>query len=469
MSSSQTRNESSILSVGNGAGFWGDNLDAPYLLARDGAIDVLTLEYLAELTMAILSHLRTKDKRAGFVSDFPELLERLVPVLQAKEKLAVVTNAGGLNPPSCASRCGEILAAAGLGTKPVGVVTGDDVQDRIPEWLKEGVDLNHLETGEPIASVVDRLVAANVYLGAKPIAECLAAGSSVVITGRVADASLTVGPAAARFGWSWDDWDRLAGATVAGHLIECGAQVTGGLWREWEKLPDMAGIGYPIAEIDAGGSFVITKPLGTGGQVTVDTVTEQLLYEIDDPSRYRTPDVDADFTGLSLDEVSVDRVSVTGARGQERPDRLKMVAVYRDGWTASGILAVVGRNAEKKARAAGEIVLARVRRAGIALADSLVECLGAGDVAPGVMTAAAPPFEVVLRVTARDPSRAAVERFCRELAPLVTAGPPGIVGYAAGRPVPRPAFGYWPALLPRDLAEERLRWQVRTAQEWAHS
>jgi hypothetical protein len=455
------------VAIGNGAGFWGDNLDAPYLLARDGAIDVLTLEYLAELTMAILSHLRTKDKRAGFVTDFPELLERLVPILKDKECLSVVTNAGGLNPPACATRCGEILAAGGLGSSPIGVISGDDVLERIREWLTGGIALDHLETGEPLAPLLDRLVAANVYLGARPIADCLGAGSRFVIAGRVADASLTLGPAAARFGWSWDDWDRLAGATVAGHLIECGAQATGGLWHGWDKMPDLAGVGYPIAEIDADGSFVITKPKGTGGQVTVETVTEQLLYEIDDPARYRTPDVDADFTGLSVEEVAVDRVAVKGARGKIRSDRLKLVAVYRDGWTASGILAVVGRDAEKKARAAGAIVLERVRRAGITLADSLVECLGAGAVAPGVIPPAATPFEVVLRVTVRDPSRAAVERFCRELAPLVTAGPPGIVGYATGRPSPRPAFGYWPALVPREVAEERMRWEVRTSEEWA--
>jgi hypothetical protein len=457
------------LAVANGAGFWGDNLDAPYLLARDGAIDVLTLEYLAELTMAILSHLRAKDKRAGFVTDFPELIERLVPILKGKEKLSVVTNAGGLNPPSCGARCAEILTSGGLGEAPIGVITGDDVLDLIPAWVDDGVDLSHLETGEPLTSVIDRLVAANVYLGARPIAECLEAGSRFVIAGRIADASLTVGPVAARFGWHWDDWDRLAGATVAGHLIECGAQVTGGLWGAWDKIPDLAGIGYPIAEIDSSGSFVITKPHGTGGQVTVATVTEQLLYEIDDPARYRTPDVDADFTGLALNEAGVDRVTVTGAHGRPRPDQLKMVAVYRDGWTASGVLAVVGRDATAKARAAGAIVLERVRRAGFTLADSLVECLGAGDVAPGVIRPESPPFEVVLRVTVRDPVRAAVERFCRELAPLVTAGPPGIVGYASGRPSPRPAFGYWPALLPRNFAEDRVRSQVRTAQEWARA
>ncbi len=293
-----------------------------------------------------------------------------------------------------------------------------------------------------------------------PIAVGLRQGARIVLTGRVADASLTLGPAAARFGWDWDDWDRLAGASTAGHLIECGAQATGGLWSGWAELPDFAGIGYPIAEIEGDGSFTISKPDGTGGRVSVATVTEQLLYEIDDPARYRTPDVDVNFTGISMAEQGADRVVVTGAAGRPPSDRLKLVGVYRDGWTASGMLAVVGRDAEAKARAAGRIILERVRRAGYRLADTLVECFGAGDVACGIVRAASPPFEVVLRVTVRDPDRAAVERFCRELAPLVTAGPPGIAGYAAGRPSPRPAFGYWPALVPRELAESRVRLEV---------
>lgn len=456
------------LRVGNGAGFWGDNLDAPYLLARDGRLDVLTLEYLAELTMAILSHLRSKDPTAGYVTDFPELVERLVPTLREQSGLAIVTNAGGLNPGACASRCARSLAADGaLARALIGVVSGDDVLDLVPRWIEQGVDLSHLETGEPIGGVVGRLVSANVYLGAHSIAVGLRQGARIVVTGRVADASLTLGPAVARFGWSWEDWPRLAGASTAGHLIECGAQATGGLWSGWAELPDLAGIGYPIAEIAGDGSFAITKPPGTGGRVSVATVTEQLLYEIDDPSRYRTPDVDVDFTGITMAEQGPDRVAVAGASGGPPSDRLKLVGVYRDGWTASGMLAVVGRDAEAKARAAGEVVLERVRRAGYPLADSLVECLGAGDVACGVVRPASPPCEVVLRVTVRDPERAAVERFCRELAPLVTAGPPGIAGYAAGRPTPRPAFGYWPALVSRELAEPRVQLDIRTAAEWS--
>jgi hypothetical protein len=452
------------LAVGNGAGFWGDNLDAPLILARTGRLDVLTLEYLAELTLAILSHLRAKDPNAGYVADFPDLLERLAPTLQEQAALKVVTNGGGLNPPACAARCGGVLASSGLGSLPIGMVSGDDVLEHLPEWVRNGLAFDHVETGEPISAVLDRLESANAYLGARPIAEALAAGARIVVTGRVADASLTLGPAVHAFHWAWDDWPRLAGATVAGHLIECGAQATGGLWTRWEEIADWAGIGYPIAEIEPNGACTITKPEGSGGLVTVATVAEQLVYEIDDPTRYRTPDIDVDLTAVELVQAGRDRVRVSRAAGQAPSESYKVAAVYRDGWTASGLVAVIGRNAEAKARAAGRIVLERVRRAGFELADSLVECLGAGDVVPGVVPPREPPYEVVLRVTVRDPRREAVERFCREIAPLVTAGPPGIAGYATGRPSPRPAFGYWPTLVPKSLVPSRV--EVRPASEW---
>jgi hypothetical protein len=452
------------LRVGNGAGFWGDNVDAPYFLARDGRLDVLTLEYLAELTLAILSHLRSKDPSAGYVTDFPELLARLAPMLREQGGLKIVTNAGGLNPSSCASQCARILDAAGQGDVPLAVVEGDDILGRVAQWSAEGVDLSHMETGQPISDVSDRLICANAYLGARPIARALTEGARIVLTGRVADASLTLGPAHAHFDWAWDAWPKLAGASVAGHIIECGAQATGGLWHRWDQVPDLAGIGYPIAEIAADGSSVITKADGTGGLVTVGTIAEQLVYEIDDPARYRTPDVDVDLTAVSLAQEGPDRVAVRGAGGRPASDRLKVAAVYRDGWTASGLIAVVGRGAEAKGHAAGWLVLERVRRSGFELAESLVECLGGGDVVPGVLRSPGASFEVVLRVTVRDPNRAAVARFCREFAPLVTSGPSGIAGYATGRPSPKPAFGYWPALVPRTLVEERVT--VRPASDW---
>ncbi len=449
-----------MIRIGNGAGFWGDSVDAPVRLVESGNIDVLTLEYLAELTMAILAHLRSKDASAGYATDFPELMGRLGPSMGEQPGLRVVSNAGGLNPLACAARCARVLE----GDVSIGVVTGDDVLGRVPEWIAAGVDLAHMETGASIAMVADRLVCANVYLGAGAIAEVLTAGARVVITGRVADASLTLGPAAAHFSWSWDDWERLAGASVAGHLIECGAQATGGLWQRWEEVDDWANIGYPIAEVDADGSCVITKPPDSGGMVKVANVAEQLVYEIGNPACYRTPDVDVDLASVRLEQVGENRVRAHGARGTRPSEKLKLSAVYRDGWTASGMLAVVGRCAEAKARACGRILLDKVSRGGFELAESCVEVLGAGDVVRGLVMPGHAPYEVVLRVSARDPRREAIARFCKEFAPLITSGPAGIAGYASGRPEPRPAFGYWPALVDRSLVEART--EVRVAREW---
>ena len=453
-----------VIRIGNGAGFWGDNLDAPWILARDGGLDVLTLEYLAELTMSILAHLRSKDPRQGYVRDFPEALEKLGPILQDQPGLSIVTNAGGLNPGECARACAQQLTKIGLEETVVGAVDGDDVLSRLLTWHRDGVDLAHFETGEPIDAVLPRLVAANAYLGARPIVEALRSGARIVVTGRVADASLTVAPAVARFGWSWDDWSKLAAASVAGHLIECGAQATGGLFDDWSSVENPAEVGYPIAEIDSAGGLVVTKPEGSGGIVSVATLSEQIVYEIDDPSCYRTPDVDVDLTQLRLEQLSTDRIKVSGAGGRSPSDRLKVSAVYRDGWTATGMLAVVGRDAEAKARRGGEIVKRRVERAGFVLDDLLVECIGAGDVVPGVLKPGSAPIEVVLRITARDSRREAIDRLCREFAPLITSGPAGFAGYATGRPEPRPAFGYWPFLLPRSLVSEST--VVRSARRW---
>lgn len=461
----RTMASTSAIRVGNAAGFWGDNLDAPASLAREGDLDVLTLEYLAELTLAILAHLRSKDPRAGFVGDFPELLEKLGPILKEQPKLRIVTNAGGLNPESCARRCAAILSRIGLEKTPIAVISGDDVLDRIAGWRRRGIDLSHFETGEPLGdSIAERLASANVYLGAPPIVEGLNQGARIAIAGRVADASLALAPAWQAFGWRATDYDLLAGASVAGHLIECGAQATGGLRHDWNAVEDLAGIGYPIAEIRRDGSTILTKPAGSGGLVSVSNVAEQLVYEIDDPRAYRTPDVNVDLAAVELSPAGRDRVLVAGAKGDAPGSKLKVSAVYRDGWTAAGMLAVVGRDAEAKARAAGRIVLERVRRAGFELRDSLVECLGAGDVVPGVLPKTGETFEVVLRVAARDPRREAIERFCREFAPLVTSGPSGIAGYATGRPSPKPAFGYWPTLVDRSLVQPLV--QTRTAADW---
>jgi hypothetical protein len=433
--------------IGNGCGFWGDNLDAPILLAQQGKLDYLTLDYLAELTMSILALQKQRDLQAGFATDFLDVLERLTPIFRDRPSLKVVTNAGGMNPIGCAAKAKELLKRAGLESRSVATVTGDDLFPRLDELMSKGHAFVNMDTGEALSSVRSRVVSANAYLGAKPIADALKLGASIVITGRVADASLTVGPAAHELDWNWDDWDRLSSGTVAGHLIECGAQVTGGLWCNWQEAPDLANVGYPIVEIYPSGMFRVTKPTDTGGQINRETVAEQLLYEVGDPAAYLTPDVTADFTSVQLSEPEPDVVEVSVARGRPATDSYKVSIAYRDGYTASGTLVVVGPDAQAKARLSGEMILERLRRSGWTLEPSNIECLGAGDSVPGVLSVPASPPEVVLRISVRDSRKAAVERFTKEFAPLVTSGPPGITGYTGGRPQVREVFAYWPALV----------------------
>jgi hypothetical protein len=443
--------------IGNGCGFWGDNLDAPVALAEQGQLHYLTLEYLAELTMSILALQKQRHPEAGYATDFPEVLERLVPALQRQPGLKIVTNAGGMNPQACAGRARAVLDRAGLGDRAVAVVSGDDLLPRIDELLAEGHPLTNLDTGRPLADVRPRLVSANAYLGSPPIVEALRQGAAVVITGRVADAALTLAPAVHELGWAWDDWDRLAAGTVAGHLIECGAQATGGLWCNWQDAPDLSNVGYPVAVLAEDGAVTITKPRGTGGAVNTETVAEQLLYEVGDPAAYLTPDVTADFTSVALAQGDADVVRLTGARGHPATDSYKVSVAYRDGFTGSGTLLIFGPDAPRKARRCGAMILERLRRAGAEPERSNIECLGAGDCVPGVVPARAEPPEVVLRVSVHDSRRAVVERFTRELAPLVTSGLPGVTGYTTGRPPVREVFAYWPALLAKGAVTPEVR------------
>jgi len=438
------------IKIGNGAGFWGDNLDAPRRLVESSKLDYLTLEYLAELTLSILARLREKDSNAGYAHDFPPVLKSLVPALKSQPQLKIVTNAGGMNPASCARAAAAILAEAGLGETLIGVVSGDDLLPRLDELRSEGCDFKNLDTGRMLADLDQPIVSANAYLGARPIAEALAGGARIVITGRVADASLTLGPAVHEFGWSWTDWDRLAAGSVAGHLIECGAQATGGYLAGWDGA-NLAEVGYPIAELEDGGTFAITKPVGSGGRVTQDTVAAQLVYEIGDPRHYLTPDVDCDFTTVSLEEEGADRVAVVGATGRAAPETLKVSLAYRDGFMADGRLLVYGDDCVRKAHECAKIIGIKLAQAGYEYERTSFEVLGAGAGVPGLTPPPAGLKECVLRLAVHDPRREAVERFTREFAPLATAGPAGLAGYTQARGEVRPVFAYWPTLVPRGL------------------
>jgi hypothetical protein len=347
---------------------------------------------------------------------------------------------------------------------PIGIVTGDDLLPRLDELLHAGETFAHFETGESIDSVRSRIVSANAYLGAARIVEALAGGARIVITGRVADASLTVGPAVHEFRWSFRDWERLAATTVAGHLIECGGQCTGGMYSGWTPEIRLADIGYPIAEISEQADVTITKPERTGGRVDVETVSEQLLYEIGDPAHYLTPDIDTDFSQVRMTQAGPDRVKIQGARGASAPETLKVSVAYQDGYLVSSTLTVCGPHAVETARSAGATILEKLRMAGVMPARTNVEVLGAGDTAPGLPGERAEPWDVVLRVSAADPSRAVLERFTCEFAPLVTAGQPGVTGYIGGRTKPRAVLAYWPTTVSR--AHVRTQATVRAAGEW---
>jgi len=437
--------------IGNAGGFWGDEPGAPARLL-DGRpdLDYLTIDYLSEVSLSILARQRERDPALGYAADFIAAIRSLGPHWARGSPVKVIANAGGLNPRSCAGRCAEALREEGCRGRRIGIVGGDDVLPVIREALEAGGGrgFENLETGRPISDIAGRLVTANAYLGAEPIAAALQAGADIVVAGRVADPSLAVAACLHHHGWDPADLDRVAGATVAGHLIECGTQVTGGISTNWLELPCPERIGFPVAEVDGGGGCTVTKPEGTGGRVSAETVKEQLLYEIGDPGAYLSPDVTASFLTLAVEDLGRDRVSVRGATGRPPPDSLKVSATYRAGWRAAGTLVIPGPRAREKAERCGRIVLARLREMGLPPAETAVECLGAGAVAAGAASCEAP--EVVLRIAVSDEGRRAVELFATALMPLVTAGPPGTTGYAEGRPRVREVFGYWPCRIPRD-------------------
>lgn len=456
-------NSPRTLRIGCGAGFLGDQLDAPRQLVESSELDFLMLEHLAELTLSILAQQRRKNPEHGYARDFLEILESLSPALRRQSQLRIVTNSGGMNPLACARAAAEVLEKQGLGDCVIGVVTGDDLLERQNELAPH---IRHFETGQTLAEAKLPFVSINAYQGAEGIKQALDAGARIVITGRVADASLTVGPAAHHFGWNLDDIPRIAGASVAGHLIECGAQVTGG-YSTRERYFSLTNIGYPIAEIAGDGSCVITKPDGTDGIVDRISVTEQLVYEIGDPTEYFTPDVVCDFTSVELEDLGSDRVAVRGASGTARPQKLKVSLAYQNGYMMAGELLVAGRTSVIRALDAETTIIDRAKNVGALPERYATEVLGIGmprRFQSFKFTLENMPPEVVLRIAAADPDRKKLERFAREFAPLITSSAAGIAGYAAGRPQVREVLAYWPALIDREHLTSSAR--VQTALEW---
>ena len=441
-----------IIRIGAGQGFWGDLPDAPVRQVEGGPIDYLMLDYLAEVTMSIMQKQKARDPNAGYAKDFVPLMRRILPIC-VERGIRVTANAGGVNVRGCADAVIQVAGELGLAGKVrVGIVTGDDILSRLDELLSRGIELRNMDTGEMLATVRDKIQSANAYLGAWPIVEALNQGAQVVITGRATDTGLTLAPLIHEFGWSNNDWNRLAAGTIAGHIIECGAQASGGNCQyDWRGIPDLAEVGFPIVEASPDGTFVITKHEGTGGRINIPSIKEQLVYEMGDPHEYITPDCIADFTTIRLEDGGPNRVRVFGIEGRPATEFLKVSISYSAGFKAVGTLVYSWPDAYEKAQAADRILRGRLDRLGLKFQQVLTEFVGVSAThGPLAGTAHADIPEVQLRIGVRGQDRSAVERFTREIAPLILTGPPAVTGFAGGRPKVEEIVAYWPALIPKE-------------------
>ena len=441
-----------IVRVASGQGFWGDWLDAPRRQVEGGPVDYLMLDYLAEVTMSILQKQKERDPSMGYARDFIGAMESVLPAV-VERGVRVVANAGGVNPLACARAVLDVARERGAAGKlTIGIVTGDDLLPRLDELITSGHPLANMETGEPLDTVRDRVLSANAYLGSTPIVDALARGAHVVVTGRSTDTALTMAPLRHEFGWAADDWDRLAAGIIAGHIIECGAQCSGGnCLFDWRNVPDLANVGYPIVEGQPDGTFVITKHPDTGGWINVPSVTEQLVYEMGDPRSYITPDVVADFTSIRLAPDGENRVRVFGITGRPATDKLKVSIAYRAGFKAVGSLVYAWPDALEKAQLADRVLRERLDAMGLRFDQVLTEFVGVSAAHGPLTVATGEAPEVQWRVGVRSSDRKAVERFTREIAPLVLNGPPTVTGFAGGRPKVEEIVAYWPALVDKTV------------------
>jgi hypothetical protein len=442
-----------MIRIGNGQGFWGDSIDAPKRMLREGPLDYLTLDYLAEVTMSIMQKQRMKYPEKGYATDFVAFIDEVLPELIDKN-IKIIANAGGVNPQACQKAILESARRQGLKGFKVGIVEGDDIMNRLDELHQAGEELCNMDTGESLFAKKRDILSANVYMPTQGIVDALDQGAQIVITGRSTDPGLVLGPILHEFGWN--EQNQLALGTVAGHILECGAQCTGGNYTNWEDVPDMDRIGYPVAELHEDGRVFITKHKGTGGMVTVDTVSEQLVYEMGNPETYITPDCTARFSSIQVRQDGEDRVEISGVQGGPHTPTLKVSISYLDGYKAIGQLTISGPDAYQKAQKCAEILWKRLEHAGFTYEHTLTEFLGSGVCHQGILPVHEEAPEIVLRVGVKDHDKAKVDRFGKEIAPLVTSGPPGVTGFAGGRPKAQEIVAYWPALISRELIPTRV-------------
>ncbi|MBX3292761.1 MAG: DUF1446 domain-containing protein [Acidobacteria bacterium] len=462
--------------VAGGQGFWGDLLTAPVDQVRKGPIDYLMLDYLAEVTMSIVQKQKQRDPNAGYARDFVTLMREILPDCVEKD-IKVLSNAGGVNVNGCANAIADVARELGLqGKVKIGVITGDDILDKLDQFIADGVELNSMDDGTPLSAIRDKVQSANVYLGAEALVDALGKGANVIVGGRLTDTGLTLAPLMHEFGWTFDDYDKVSAGTIAGHIIECGAQSSGGNCQyDWQNIPDMANIGFPIIEASPDGTFIVTKHEGTGGRVNIQSVKEQLLYEMGDPHEYITPDVVADFTTIQLANDGSDRVRVFGIKGNPKTDFYKVSIAYSAGWKAVGTLVYAWPDALKKAKAADRILRERLNNLGLNFDTILTEFVGVNATHGHLAgTQASLPAssdsshithhsslssdipEVQLRIGVRGQTKADVERFTKEIAPLILTGPPAVTGFAGGRPKVEEIMAYFPTLIPKSLIQTKV-------------
>lgn len=454
---------SKSIRIGAGQGFYGDSVDGALDVARHGDVSYICFDALAELTMAILQKDRFRDPAAGYARDLPAFMSALLPECRPRG-IRLITNAGGINPVGAAAAVRKVAHDLGMDDLRIGVVVGDDITSRIDELRALGAALSNLDTGADVSAIRDRIVFAVAYLGCAPVVQALEMGADVVVTGRVADASLFVAPMVHELGWSLEgDWDRLAAGVVLGHLMECSAQSTGGNFSgDWWNVPDLDRAGYPVCEMREDGVALLTKPAGTGGRVSFDTVKEQLLYEVLDPRAYFNPDVVADFTSVQLRDVGPDVVEVSGVRGRPRPEALKAILGYLDGYAGTIGIGYSWPDAVAKARRSAELIERMVARAGLRPLDKVVEMIGVDSTHGSAAPVPDDANEVVLRISARFATEGEAKRFGRIATPLGLNGPPFIGGGVAPQGA-RALLGVWPSLLPRTMVEPGVEVHVEEA------
>ena len=437
------------ISIGNAGGYWGDDPNALERQVFGGRLDYISMDFLAEITMSILQKQRSSDPDAGYARDFLPMLKKVLPKLLA-DGTTIITNAGGVNPQACAEAITKLANELGLNPK-IAIVYGDDILPELDSLQKSGIKFDNMEDGTAFAPIASRIQAANIYFGAAPVVEALKWKPNIIITGRVTDTGITIAPMIHEFGWSLHDWNRLAHGIVAGHIIECGSQSTGGNFTDWEKVESFDNIGYPIVEVSEDGSFIVTKHKISGGLVSVDTVREQLFYEMGSPTAYTTPDVVADFSSIKLEQAGPNRVRVFGIRGFEPTPLYKVSMAYEDGYKATGSIMISGPNARKKAEAFARIFWNRLAGP---FEETLTEYVG-HDACHRSLVHQADGNEILLRLGARALDDKGLRLFGKTIPALILSGPPG-VAVIGGVPKPTKVMSYWPALMPKTAVEPKI-------------